>query len=181
MCCISPTANTENFRATRPKTDSKPWSRSRASCTTCAASPPTTRASSTFPSRTTRATGATWSRSATTPPKTSFLSPPSTTDMMSAHQGWRGMACACFAACLVCACESELRPTPGPVADRYHALVDSLDDDQPGASAATLTEFLGEAGPYQIADSVRIQIRHFELLSYGLYHEARALARVLHG
>jgi len=87
------------------------------------------------------------------------------------------MACACFAACLVCACESELRPTPGPVADRYHALVDSLDDDQPGASAATLTEFLGEAGPYQIADSVRIQIRHFELLSYGLYHEARALAR----
>lgn len=96
---------------------------------------------------------------------------------MSAHQGLRRVAGACLVACALCACERELRPTPSSVVDRYHALVDSLDDDRPGTSAAELTKFLDEADRYQIADSVRIQIRHFELLSYGLYHEARALAR----
>ena len=80
-------------------------------------------------------------------------------------------------ACALGACERELQPTPPALAGRFHAIVDSLDADQPGASAVTLTEFLAEARPYQIADSVRLQIRHFELLSYGSYHVARTLAR----
>jgi hypothetical protein len=84
------------------------------------------------------------------------------------------LAAATFA---LCSCKRELRPTPAAVADHYHALVDTLDDARPGACAAALTKFLEEAGRYQIADSARAQIRHFELMAHGGYHEARELAR----
>ena len=72
---------------------------------------------------------------------------------------------------------SEKSPTPQDVSTRFHALLDTLDTDAPGASLQTLEAFLKENQHYTIADSVQDQIviRRGEM--HGRYHEARELAR----
>ena len=74
-------------------------------------------------------------------------------------------------------CSREKAPTPPDVAARFHAMLDTLSVDRPGASAERLGSFLEEANRYQIADSVQIELNRFRSASAGRYHEARALAR----
>ena len=72
---------------------------------------------------------------------------------------------------------SEKSPTPQDVATRYHALVDSLDADEPGAAVQSLEGFLDQNKNYDIADSVEYQIAVHRGEMQGRYHEARELAR----
>ncbi len=75
------------------------------------------------------------------------------------------------------ACSAHKDPTPREVSSRYHALLDSLDADSPGASVSTLEAFAGEYAHYQIADSARLEMKRLRAESEGRYHEARELAR----
>jgi hypothetical protein len=78
---------------------------------------------------------------------------------------------------LAASCDSARKPTPPLVLARYHALVDTLSFETPGASVAQLEAFLEEAGRYQVADSVAGQIAVYRGATFGLYHRARELAR----
>jgi hypothetical protein len=74
-------------------------------------------------------------------------------------------------------CAKEATPTPHDVAARFHALVDTLDLNFPGASVAHLEAFLRENEGYEIADSARVEIERLRDAAAGRYHEARELAR----
>jgi hypothetical protein len=74
-------------------------------------------------------------------------------------------------------CDRETQPTPPELQARFEALRDSLGTDTPGASTARLTGFLNEAQRYQIADSVRAEIKAHLAAVDGRYHTARELAR----
>jgi hypothetical protein len=80
-------------------------------------------------------------------------------------------------AALSSGCAREKAPTPPDVEARFRALLDTLDTDSPGVSAQRLGAFLEEAGRYQIADSVQMEMDSFRAATEGRYHEARALAR----
>jgi hypothetical protein len=89
------------------------------------------------------------------------------------------IACVLIAALagLVCGCDREKAPTTPEVQARYHALLDTLDADAPGAAVNYLGIFLREAAKYQVADSVQIEMNRFRAATEGRYHEARSLAR----
>jgi hypothetical protein len=74
-------------------------------------------------------------------------------------------------------CAEEPAPTPAEVATRYHALLDTLDVNSPGASVERLDAFLRENESYEIADSARLEMKRFRAATDGRYHEARELAR----
>jgi len=69
------------------------------------------------------------------------------------------------------------QPTPPEVAQQFSTLLDSLDEDRPGASAASLGSFLQQNIGYEIADTVKIEIEYYRSLTEGRYHEAREMAR----
>lgn len=85
------------------------------------------------------------------------------------------MVTATFA--LLSACANEKAATPRDVSVQFHALLDSLDTDSPGASALDLEAFLKENERYTIADTVRNEIAIRRGETDGRYHEARELAR----
>lgn len=79
--------------------------------------------------------------------------------------------------CLALGCEREKEPTPPAIADRYHALVDTLSMENPGSSTDALRSFLVESRRYTVADSVQLQLQRFNAASEGRYRTARELAR----
>jgi tetratricopeptide (TPR) repeat protein len=80
-----------------------------------------------------------------------------------------------------CAAEKEapetVQPTPLEVKVEFFALLETLDDDRPGAAVEGLQTFLSENKSYEIADTVRNEIERFRSYADGRYHEARELAR----
>jgi tetratricopeptide (TPR) repeat protein len=67
--------------------------------------------------------------------------------------------------------------TPVEVKVEFFALLETLDEDQPGAAVEGLRAFLSEYKGYEIADTVRTEIERFHSYADGRYHEARELAR----
>ena len=74
-------------------------------------------------------------------------------------------------------CGGQNTSIPPDIEERFVALVDSLSLDTPGASVATLEEFLGRYNGWERADTVRVEIERFRSEADGRYHEARELAR----
>ena len=74
-------------------------------------------------------------------------------------------------------CAKKTAPTPHEVATHFHALLDTLDANSPGAAVVRLEAFLRENENYEIADSVRLEVKRFREATDGRYHEARELAR----
>jgi len=77
----------------------------------------------------------------------------------------------------VLGCAKEKAPTPPAVVAEFHALLDSLADTAPEASAGRLEAFLDEYGNYSIADTVRTERDRVRAAAAGRYHVARELAR----
>jgi hypothetical protein len=69
------------------------------------------------------------------------------------------------------------QPTPPEVAQQFSALLETLDENRPGASAASLGSFLQQNIGYEIADTVEVEMTYYRSLTEGRYHEARELAR----
>lgn len=68
-------------------------------------------------------------------------------------------------------------PTPAAIDAEFRALLETLDDDRPGAAVASLTEFLNGHRDYDIVPEVERQIRRLTSLASGRYHLAREFAR----
>jgi len=82
--------------------------------------------------------------------------------------------------CLLAAahgCAQKKEPTPHFVSAEFHALLDSLDINSPGASTQSLESFLDLYHRYEIADSARLEMSRFQSAIDGRYHRARELAR----
>ncbi len=69
------------------------------------------------------------------------------------------------------------QPTPPEVQAQFFELLDTLDDDRPGAAVEGLQAFLSENKAYEIADTLRLEIERCRAFADGRYHEARELAR----
>jgi hypothetical protein len=72
---------------------------------------------------------------------------------------------------------SKHEPAPPDLRVEYQALLGTLDDDLPGASASRLAEFMNANRKYDIVTEVETEIARLRSLADGRYHEARELAR----
>jgi len=77
----------------------------------------------------------------------------------------------------VLGCAKEKTPAPPAVVAEFHALLDSLADTTPEASAGRLETFLNAYNDYSIADTVRMERDRVRTAAAGRYHVARELAR----
>lgn len=84
---------------------------------------------------------------------------------------------AALGTCLTGGCTREAEPTPPSVRAHFHALVDSLAKEMPGAASSRLTFFLDGTGGYTLADTVRTELDRVRTEAAGWYHEARQMAR----
>lgn len=92
----------------------------------------------------------------------------------------RGAIClfiVCYLAASLFGCTGERASTPREVEVQFHSLLDSLDQDSPGASVAALEAFVHQYGDYDIADTAQVEIDRFRAETEDRYHEARELAR----
>ena len=67
--------------------------------------------------------------------------------------------------------------TPPEVDAEYRALLETVDEDLPGASVARLTNFMARYGEFDIVTEVERELDRLRLLADGRYHDARELAR----
>jgi hypothetical protein len=72
---------------------------------------------------------------------------------------------------------SKPQPTPPNVDAEFRALLETMDEEFPGASAARLTEFMKANSNYEIVTEVEREIERFRSFADGRYHAARQLAR----
>ena len=72
---------------------------------------------------------------------------------------------------------SKSQPTPAEVAAEFLALLETVDEERPGASVARLTEFMNANSRYEIVAEVESEIDRLRSLADGRYHEAREIAR----
>jgi hypothetical protein len=78
---------------------------------------------------------------------------------------------------MLASCAQKQAPTPQNVSARYHAMLDTLDVNQPGAALLTLETFMNDNPSYTVADSVEQEILVWRAAIQGRYHQARELAR----
>ena len=78
---------------------------------------------------------------------------------------------------VVASCTQKQGPTPANVSTRYHAMLDTLDVNRPGAALVALETFANENQVYSVADSVDQEIIVWRGAIQGRYHQARELAR----
>src|SRR5262245_49566173 len=81
------------------------------------------------------------------------------------------------AAYLLASCTQEPGPTPQDVSTRFHAMLDTLDVNHPGAALLALDTFMNNNPSYTVADSVEREILEWRGAIQGRYHQARELAR----
>ena len=74
-------------------------------------------------------------------------------------------------------CAQKHAPTPHDVSARYHAMLDTLDVEQPGASLLALEGFRDANQNYTVADTVEQDILDWRGTIQGRYHQARELSR----
>ena len=72
---------------------------------------------------------------------------------------------------------SRSQPTPPEVEAELRALLETVDQETPGASLARLTEFRKEYSRYDIVTEIDGEIDRLRSVADGRYHEARELAR----
>ncbi|NNG16352.1 MAG: hypothetical protein HKM89_07720 [Gemmatimonadales bacterium] len=72
---------------------------------------------------------------------------------------------------------SKSQPTPPEVDAEFRALLETMDEELPGASAARLSEFMKANSAYEIVTEVEGEIERLRSLADGRYHAARELAR----
>lgn len=80
-------------------------------------------------------------------------------------------------ACLAAGCEEQKTTTPPAISERFHALLDTMHAETPGASSVALESLLQESEGYTIADSVEKELERLRVATEGRYRVARALAR----
>jgi len=68
-------------------------------------------------------------------------------------------------------------PTPPAVREEFHALLETVDENRPGASVESLQAFLVANRYFMIADTVEYEIQYFRAAADGRYHVAREMAR----
>jgi len=78
---------------------------------------------------------------------------------------------------VMASCAQKQGPTPSDVSARYHAMLDTLDVEQPGASLLALEDFRDANQNYTVADTVEQDILDWRGTIQGRYHQARELAR----
>jgi hypothetical protein len=72
---------------------------------------------------------------------------------------------------------SKSQPTPTEVDTEFRALLETLDQERPGASVALLSDFMKRNSRYDIVSEVEREIDRLRSLVDGRYHAARELAR----
>ncbi|MCP5055501.1 MAG: hypothetical protein GY937_02120 [bacterium] len=72
---------------------------------------------------------------------------------------------------------SAPQPTPPEVEAEFRELLETTDQDRPGASIARLTEFMAKNEKFDVVSEVKNEIEELRSLTDGRYHTARELAR----